>query len=85
MVFKAILSWFIARGEAAASLLPAHTPIVFPDMAPVWAVFSGLSALDRFVDIRVLLVVLAAILMFELALLIYTVYRAVLGLIPAFK
>jgi hypothetical protein len=85
MIFKAILSWLIARGEAAASLLPDHTPIDFPDMGPVWAVFTGLGAMDRFVDVRVLMVVVAAILMFELALLLYTVYRAVLGLIPAFK
>jgi hypothetical protein len=85
MIIKAILKMLIAIGNAAASTLPLHTPIEFPDTGPFAAIFAGLGAMNRFVDVRVLLLVVGIILAFEFALLLYQVYRAVLGFIPALK
>ncbi len=85
MIIKGIIMMLIRIGEAAVAVLPVHTPLEFPDVGPLLAIFGGLSAMNRFVDVRVLLVVLGFILVFEFSLLLYQVYRAVLGFIPAFK
>jgi hypothetical protein len=72
-------------GTAAAALFPQHTPISWPDVGPLFGFFHGLGGFDVLFDVRSMLLVTGLILGFELALLLYAAYRAVLGFIPALK
>jgi hypothetical protein len=85
MIIKAILGLLIKMGAAAASLLPQHSSIAWPNVGPIFDFFHGLGGFNVLVDVPSLLLVVGLIIGFEVALLLYAAYRAVLGFIPALK
>jgi hypothetical protein len=78
-LFKLLLA--IAQW-VADTLLPVHTPIVWPDFAGILAFFDVFFVLDRWVHMSVLIAVTSFIAACELGFLGYAVYRKILGLFP---
>ncbi|WP_029215628.1 hypothetical protein [Kallotenue papyrolyticum] len=85
MVIREILLALIRLGQVASSVLPEHTPLQLPEMQPIVNLLAGFYGYDRWVSIPLLITVIAAILIFELALFLYWLYRVILGFVPMFK
>jgi hypothetical protein len=85
MLITAVFQFLLNLAGLALSWLPIHTPISWPGLGVFQVLFGWLGLFDRFVDVRSFVAILVLILGFEFALLLYTAYRAILGLIPAFK
>jgi hypothetical protein len=85
MLITAVFEFLLKLAGLALSWLPLHTAIAWPNLALFQVLFGWMGIADRFVDIKSLIGVVVLILGYEFALLLYTAYRAILGLIPAFK
>lgn len=80
-----LLKFLIKLASIPLGWLPDHVPIAWPDMAWLGYVFSFLGLAGEFVHLPVLFVVVGIELTFMAAFLLYAVWRALLGLIPALK
>lgn len=79
------IAWLIALGTALTSWIPDHTPIVWPDPSSWSLLLQPLGMVGRFVPLPVLFATLGLIIGYNTVVLIYAVYRAVLGFIPTAK
>lgn len=77
--------WLISVAVLLVGWLPDHTPIAWPDPATWGVAFRGLSIVGRYFHLPVLFGSLGLMLGWGTVVMLYAVYRAVLGFIPTFK
>jgi hypothetical protein len=85
MVITTVFVALFKLGNFALSWLPVHQAIAWPGFAFLVPVFGWFGVFDRFVSVDSFMTVLVLTLGFEFALMLYSAYRAILGLIPMFK
>jgi hypothetical protein len=79
------LGWVLDLGIALCAWLPDHTPIEWPDPAAFGLFFAPLGYGARFVHLPFVLPVMALIVFYHMAVLLYSALRAVYGLFPMVK
>jgi hypothetical protein len=80
-----VVGWLLDFAIFLTSWLPRHTPIDWEALEGFAYVFRGLGVFGRFVPFPILFATLGFIVVYTGFVLLYAVYRGILGLIPAAK
>jgi hypothetical protein len=84
-LFRKLVDFVTAVATWILQLLPAHSPIPWPDTGIMAVLFRFLGLVGRFVNLPSALIVVGIILTFEAAVLLYAMWRQLLGVFPTFK
>ncbi len=84
MIIKMLLLLLIKLASIPLSFLPDHTPIAWPNVAWLGYVFSFFGMAGQWIHLNVLFSVVLLVLGIEGAILLYAVWRKIIGLVPTF-
>jgi hypothetical protein len=82
---RMFVAWLVDMAVSLFGWLPDHVPLVLPPPDSLGKLMRPVGMFSRFIDLPFVFGIFGLLMVYTLAVLLYSAYRAVLGLVPMLK